>query len=388
MAAGAHPTPADFRRRRLIALVLLAVTVAALMLFVSSLGGDDPERASSSRSPSEPAATPPATTAQDRDEQPPLAKELGQKVMSRMSGTTPGQALLRRVRQGRIGGVILFADNVRSVGQVRTAVRRLQAAARDGGNPPLLIAVDQEGGDVKRFASLPPSVSPQQMAARGSARREGERTARALRRAGVTLDLAPVVDVPQVANSFLGTRAFGRSASAVARHACAFSAGLKAGGVAPTLKHFPGLGTAGANTDFEDVTIPASAGRVRAAYAPYERCAKDGLVMIANARYPKLTGSRPAVLARSTYTRELKRIGFEGVTISDDLQAKGIDPISDLAAKSAIAGLDIALYAKTERAAARAFVQLERAVRDGRLTEEQVRASAARIRALKEQLAG
>jgi beta-glucosidase-like glycosyl hydrolase len=75
------------------------------------------------------------------------------------------------------------------------------------------------------------------------------------------------------------------------------------------------------------------------------------------------------------------------VTISDDLQADGIDPISDLATKSSAAGLDIALYAKTERAAARAFAQLERAVRAGRLSEEQIRASAARIRALKERLA-
>ena len=308
--------------------------------------------------------------------------------MTGFAGTQPDRALLARIRAGQVGGVILFGANIASPGAARDLVGELQRAAAAGGNPPLLVAVDQEGGDVKRFVSLPPADSAAGMAQRRSARREGERTARALRRVGVNLDLAPVADVPRTASSFLGTRAFGRSVAAVARSACAFSDGLRAGGVLPTLKHFPGLGAAGANTDFADVTIRASAAQIRAAYAPYRRCGKNGLVMIANARYPRLTGAQPAVLSRATYTRELRSVGFTGVTISDDLQAAAVDPIADLATKSAVAGLDIALYAKTERAAARAFTQLERAVRDGRLTEEQVRASAARIRKLKEQLAG
>lgn len=378
------PTPAEFRRRRLIALVGLAGFVAAVVFALSSLGGGEkPKTASSSQSSSSSSAAPAEQGTPER----PLSHDIGQKVMSRMDGTSPGAALLKRVRAGRVGGVILFGDNIRSTGQVRSAVAKLQGAAKAGGHPPLLIAVDQEGGIVKRFASLPPTASAAQMGARGTARREGERTARALRRVGVNVDLAPVADVPRSASSFLETRAFGRSTAAVAKAACAFSAGLKAGGVAPTLKHFPGLGAAGANTDFADVIVRATAAQIRAAYAPYERCAKGGLVMIANARYPRLTGPQPAVLAPKTYADELERAGFDGVTISDDLQADGIDPIPDLATKSSAAGLDIALYAKTELAAARAHAQLQRAVRDGRLREEQIRESASRIRQLKERLA-
>ena len=370
----------------MVALGVVVAVVAGIVLALNSIGGGEEPRTAVSVSSSSSSSSAPAQQ-QDEQAQRPLAHDIGQKVMSRMDGTTPGGALLKRVRLGRVGGVILFADNVRSAGQVRAAVARLQRAAKAGGHPPLLIAVDQEGGIVKRFPSLPPSSSAAQMGARGTARREGERTARALKRVGVNVDLAPVADVPRSASSFLETRAFGRDARAVARSACAFSAGLNAGGVAPTLKHFPGLGAAGANTDFGDVTIQASAAQIRAGYAPYERCADDGLVMIANARYPRLTGPLPAVLARRTYTTELRRVGFEGVTISDDLQADGIDPISDLATKSSAAGLDIALYAKTERAAARAFAQLERAAGAGRLSKEQIRSSAARIRALKERLA-
>lgn len=317
-----------------------------------------------------------------------VAKDIGQKIMSRMSGTSPGAGLLRRVRAGQIGGVILFSDNIRSVDQVRRAVGQLQDAASSGGNPPLLISIDQEGGTVKRFVTLPPRASAAAMAAGGTASREGRATASALAGAGVNLNLAPVADVAQVANSFLGTRAFGRDSRGVARSACAFSRGQREGGVFPTLKHFPGLGTAGANTDFDDVTIRASAATIRAGYAPYRRCANDGLVMVANARYPALTGSLPAVLAPRTYTRELRRVGFSGVTISDDLQAAGVDPIPELAVKTSRAGLDILLYAKTEQAAALAYTQMQRAVQRGGLSAAKVRASARKIRALKEGLGG
>ena len=333
-------------------------------------------------------ASEPAASASSAPSGGSVAKAIGQKIMTRMAGTMPGAGLLQRVRAGRVGGVILFGDNIRSVDQVRAATQALQREAAAGGNPPLLISIDQEGGEVKRFGSLPPTQSAAAMGASGTAAREGRNTADALRAAGVNLNLAPVADVPQVPNSFLGTRAFGRNTRAVGRSACAFAQGSREGGVLPTLKHFPGLGTAGANTDFDDVTIGASAATIRAGYGPYQRCANDGLVMVANARYPNLTGPEPAVLAPATYTRELQRAGFSGVTISDDLQAAGVGPIPELSVKASRAGLDILLYAKTEDAATLAFGQLQRAVASGALSDSKVRASARKIRALKQELGG
>ena len=339
----------------------------------------------------EPTGEPAETAAPARKSTPPagsLDRSIGQKIVSRMSGTVPGSALLERVRAGRVGGVILFADNIRSPSQVRSTVDALQAAARSGGNPPLLVAVDQEGGTVKRFGSLPPSASAATMGANGSAGGEGAATAAALRDVGVTVNLAPVADVPQVQGSFLGSRAFGRSASAVARSACAFAEGLSAGGVAPTLKHFPGVGTATANTDFDAVTITAPAAAIRAGYAPYERCAGSGLVMVSNARYANLTGSQPAVVSAATYNRELALVGFDGVTISDDLEAAAVSPIPELAVKASSAGLDLLLYARTEQGAVLAHTQMRRAVADGRLSAAGVRTSARKIRELKSELAG
>jgi beta-N-acetylhexosaminidase len=317
-----------------------------------------------------------------------LATAIGQKIVTRMNGTSPSPALLRRVRSGQVAGVILFGDNIRSLGQVQTAVARLQDAAAAGGRPPLLVAIDQEGGTVKRFASLPPTASAAQMGAGGTAAAQGASTGAALADVGVNVDLAPVADVPATAQSFLGTRAFGRDATAVARSACAFATGLKGAGVVPTLKHFPGLGAAGANTDFANVAISAPASVVRAGYAPYRRCAAQGLVMISNAAYPNVTGADPAVLSRATYRTELAAVGFRGVTISDDLQAAAVDPIPGVAVKATAAGLDLLLYAKTEQASAAAYSQLTEAVADGRLSADRIQASAKRIRALKTTLTG
>jgi beta-N-acetylhexosaminidase len=83
------------------------------------------------------------------------AKLLGQRIMVGFSGTAAPAALLARIRGGQVGAVILFGGNIVSDRQVRALTSSLQGAARAGGNPPLLIATDQEGGQIKRFPSGP-----------------------------------------------------------------------------------------------------------------------------------------------------------------------------------------------------------------------------------------
>jgi beta-N-acetylhexosaminidase len=299
----------------------------------------------------------------------PIERAVGQKIVTAFSGTRPSPALLRRLRAGRVGGVILFSENVVSPGQVRTLTKRLRKAAADGGNPTPLIAVDQEGGLVKRLPWAPPSTAA---AAMSNPHAEGTATGRALRHAGVTVNLAPVVDVERSPN-FLGSRSFGATEAEVADEACEFARGLQEAGVTPTLKHFPGLGEAAGNTDFERVTI-----RAPLRLAPYRRCARRGLVMIASATYPRL-GPAPAVFEANTYA--LLRNGT--VTISDDLTARAMAGRADVAVRAARAGLDLLLYAGSEESSAGAYRRLLRAVRRHRLSDSRVRASAARIIALK-----
>jgi beta-N-acetylhexosaminidase len=137
---------------------------------------------------------------------------IGQKLVVRMDGTKPSAALIARVRLGQIGGVIIHRTNFRSAADLRAVTGQLQQAAVSGGRPPLIIAVDQEGGPVKTVSWIPPTLSPPQMgalASGGTALRQGQDTGTALRRLGVNTDFAPVADVPSSRASFLYRQAVG-----------------------------------------------------------------------------------------------------------------------------------------------------------------------------------
>ena len=158
--------------------------------------------------------------------------------------------------------MILFRDNVASPGQTRALTGALRRA---GGRP--LVAVDQEGGEIRIVPWAPPAASQAEQAADGTRpRRRPRRPRRALRGLGITVSLAPVADVPTVTGAALGGRAFcvgprrrrGRAGATP-------SAGWRAGGVAATVKHFPGLGGATVNTDDGPATIDRSRGAARGA---------------------------------------------------------------------------------------------------------------------------
>lgn len=320
----------------------------------------------------------------------PLARLIGQHLMGRMTGTTPSSSLLTRIRRGELGGVILFADNFTSVRQLRRTVAALRAAAHDGGQPPLLIATDQEGGIVKRLPAGPPYESAAQMGADGSPTkswREGNETAAYLRAAGINVDLAPVLDVPAASSSFLGSRAFARDPAVVARVGVAFASGVQLGRVAATAKHFPGLGRAAGNTDLGDVTILNRRADLLRDLAPFRAAAQSGiqLVMVSNARYPALDPSRrPAVLSQPIVTGLLRRrLGFRGVAITDTLAAPSVRQYTNVPIRAIRAGMDILLYSDHERDSAYAYAQLLHAARTRSLHRETLESSFERIMTLK-----
>src|SRR6187551_2696773 len=119
---------------------------------------------------------------------PSLQHLIGQKLVVSMEGHTPSSSLLDRARRGRIGGVLIHGWNFSSSTQLRSIANELQQAAAQGGQPPLLIAVDQEGGQVKTVSWIPPTLSPPQMGRIGSnetARGQGRKTGSALLDLGV-----------------------------------------------------------------------------------------------------------------------------------------------------------------------------------------------------------
>lgn len=262
----------------------------------------------------------------------------------------PTPSLLARVSAGQVGGVLLLG-NWPSEQETAEALSTLQSASCRATGSPMLVGVDQEGGSVRRFPWAPPTVSAATMQTAASARAQAVATAASLRQAGVGIDFAPVSDTISTPRSFLGTRSFGSDPSLVASLASAFVSGLQHGRVAATAKHFPGLGSAVASTDDRPVTIARGAAFLDARLAPFAATIKAGtqLVMVSNASYPALDPSgSPAVFSHKIVTGLLREtLGFDGVVVSDALDAGSVVHVPHAQSRALAAGVDLMLYGTT-----------------------------------------
>lgn len=262
----------------------------------------------------------------------------------------PTAPLLSRVSAGQIGGVILLGSWP-SERRTAEAIAVLQAASCRATGTPLLVGVDQEGGSVRRFGWAPPAESAAALGTAANARSQAAAAAASLRRVGVDIDFAPVSDTISTRRSFLGTRSFGSDPSLVASLASAFVVGLQRSRVAATAKHFPGLGSAVTSTDDRPVTVARSAAFLDGRLAPFAAAIKAGtkLVMVSNASYPALDPSgSPAVFSHTIVTGLLRgTLGFDGVVVSDALDAGAVAHVPHEQSRALAAGVDLLLYGTT-----------------------------------------
>ena len=338
------------------------------------------------------AATAAATAHAGPRSTPTLAQLVGQHLLVRMQGSTPSPAFLRRISAGRIGGVVLFQSNA-TAAQVPALVAKLQAAARAGGQLPLVIAVDQEGGVVKRLPG-PPTLAPSAMRTAAVARAQGIATGRYLRGLGINVDLAPVLDVPASSADFIFSRAFATSPAAVASRGVPFAQGLVAGGVAAAAKHFPGLGRLTQSTDYALETVHASKAALAGALVPFEQAIAAGVpaVMVGTAVYPAYGDDLPAASSPAVVTQLLRgSLHFKGVVLSDDLDTAGVSariPPPQATVQAVMAGVDMVYIAGVNGSGGdaigeQAYAALLRAAKDGTLTHAALVASYNRIAAFK-----
>ena len=309
-------------------------------------------------------------------------------VMGTLVGP-PSRRFLTRIRNGKMGGVVLLRNGWLTRQTAATVTAELQQAACTRGEP-LLIAVDQEGGIVRRLAWAPPTEAPDQMTSPTVAHDQAAAAASALHSVGIDVDFAPVVDTPGSAHNFLGSRAFSHSRTWNASMAHAFVGGLQGNGIAATAKHFPGLGLASGNTDNGRIVIRAAAWKLRQGLLPFQSAVGAGvkLVMVSTAVYPKLDGSKRPAAFSSTIINGLlrKRLGFTGVTVTDSLTAPAADRIPHTATKAMLAGSDLLIFG-AESASERGYSTLLTDKAGSTRLQARLIQAAARIRALKAWLA-
>jgi len=255
---------------------------------------------------------------------------------------------------GGAGGVILFGSTAPS--DLGAAIQRLIASAPAGVAP--LVMTDEEGGAVQRMANLVGSIpSARQMGATMTLQQiEALATtaARGMRAAGVTMDLAPVLDVDggQGPNNRDpdGTRSFSPDAATAAADGTAFMTGLRTGGVVPVVKHFPGLGGATGNTDVGPASTQPWATLEQGGLLPFEDAFAAGApaVMIANAVVPGLT-TLPASISPGLITGILRdQLGYQGLAMTDSLSAGALADIGYSVPRAVVAavaaGADMILF--------------------------------------------
>jgi len=279
----------------------------------------------------------------------------GQRLMVGFSGKALDDDLLFMIRDLHVGGLILFKRNVSDPSQVSELCQAAQACAVESGNPPLIISIDQEGGPVARlgppFTVFPGNRAIGEARSDEPAREFGTITAQELNGVGITMNLAPVLDVaPQGLNSVMADRVFGHEPELVASLGKVVIEALQNNGIPATAKHFPGIGRTTLDSHVDLPYLDVERHLLESTdLVPFRTAVESGVeaVMLSHVIYQDLDPEWPASLS-SIIAKDLlrKSIGFDGITMTDDLDMGAIDRRFDIettVARISDAGIDIAL---------------------------------------------
>ncbi|HEX4249548.1 MAG TPA: glycoside hydrolase family 3 N-terminal domain-containing protein [Pseudonocardia sp.] len=316
----------------------------------------------------------------------PLRAQLAQRLMVGVNASQPDSARAVVAATG-VGGVF--------IGGKPTAFLRSGALAsmRAASQLPVSVAVDEEGGRVQRIDQLDGSIPSARVMARtmtpAQVRALGAQRGRELKARGITVDMAPVLDVDGgPAGGAIGDRSFSADPNTVASYAGAFAAGLRDAGVLPVFKHFPGHGRANGDSHAGLVGTPPLASLRTDDLVPYRDLLGAGpaAVMVGHLNVPGLTDGLPASLSPAAYRLLRGELGFHGMVLTDDLGAmRAITDRYDLpdAVVAALeAGADVALWTSTDDLDT-VLDRLQAAVGTGQLTRSNVTDGAARVLAAK-----
>ena len=327
-----------------------------------------------------------------------LATRAAGLMMLGFQGTTVPDDLRRFVEESPPAGVILFQRNITSTDQAAALIRALRALWPPDALTPL-IAIDQEGGPVRRlrlpecpeFAQMPDATMVANQGDVSVSEEVGRVVGAQLASIGVNVDFAPVLDIDSnPANPVIGRRAFGTRAEDVMAHALAWAKGLESSGVLACGKHFPGHG----DTDLDShVTLPTLHHSLAELSArellPFQAAVKAGFktMMSAHIVFEALDPTWPATLSPVVIPTLLReRMGFNGVLFSDDLEMRAIadhQSPQTIAKRGLAATIDVFLVCHEVARAASIRDAIAHVTQQDEVAEQHMTAALARVAALR-----
>ena len=304
-------------------------------------------------------------------------------------GTGAPDWVRRRLADG-LGSVLLFARNITDARQLAALTAELRAE-----NPEVIVAVDEEGGDVTRLDAASGSAYPGNLALGAVDDPElTERVARSLGRrlaaAGIGLDYAPDVDVnSNPDNPVIGVRSFGADTKLVARHSAAWVRGLQSAGVGACAKHFPGHGDTGVDSHFTLPTVRMTHEQlVEVTLPPFKAAVEAGAraIMLGHLLLPDVDPDAPSSVSEIVVRRLLREeLGFRGLTVTDAMEMRAVSDrygLENAVVRALVAGADLVCVGSRgdDGLFARLEAEVIAAVREGRLSEERLAEAARSVR--------
>jgi beta-N-acetylhexosaminidase len=326
-----------------------------------------------------------------------LEQMAGQRLMVGFEGTDLNSDLKLLIDSIKVGGIVLFARNLMNPEQIKHLCASTQEHARSCGQPPLFIAIDQEGGQVARlkepFTQFPGNSK---MKAVSDAEQFARVTAEELKGVGINMNLAPVVDVaPEGIDSVMADRSFGGDPDRVAEMGAAVIANLQNRNIMSVVKHFPGIGRTVLDSHLDMPDLFVSMNDMAATdLIPFKAAISHHVagIMLSHIRYKKLDPVWPASLSNAIAKDLLRdRLNFGGVVMTDDLDMGAIKKHYDI--RSAVrqivaADIDIALICHKGPDIENAFAELLKLFHGSEKNRAKGEASVGRIMKLKKKYLG
>ena len=321
-----------------------------------------------------------------------LDEKIGQMIITGFNGSEYNDDMDRLINEYKVGGVILFARNIEDSNQMIDLTRALQ---ENNNNLPLFISIDEEGGRVSRLPDdvekFPSAFTIGLINDQQIAYENGKEIGYTLKRLGINLDYAPVLDIySNENNTVIGDRAFSTEESIVSTMGIATMEGIEDADIIPVVKHFPGHGDTEVDSHYGLPIVYKTLEELRNfEFIPFVKAIESGcdVIMVSHIILNEVDSINPASLSKIVISDLLRKdMGFDKVVITDDMSMGAITSIMSIeeaCIKSIEAGCDILLLGNAYEEIEQVINSIKLKLYNGEISEEQINKSVKRILELK-----